>query len=193
MVKLHQDLNILFIKKDIEKTYSKNNRRTLHYTLSNDRYCKVKSLIGDKYEDKHHLPLGEFIDYLANLNSHDYKLFLNKYGHHSFCEFKIQQNLDKKGLYCFIVDKKIQYVGRCTDNFKKRINYGYGKISPKNCFIDGQATNCHINQLINLCKSEVTIGIYDMSKEDKETIIALEEELLRSNIFNWNIQLQAKK
>jgi hypothetical protein len=31
---------------------------------------------------------------------------------------------------------------------KKRISQGYGKISPKNCYLDGLATNCHLNALI---------------------------------------------
>lgn len=53
-----------------------------------------------------------------------------------------------KGLYSFVVDNTIKYIGRSHDPFYKRVNQGYGHISPKNCFRDGQSTNCRINSII---------------------------------------------
>lgn len=181
---------LVFLNRNIERIFSKKNNRTLRYTLDHKRYAKVSNCLGEKYQHKTHMPLGEFMDGLISLENDDYKLFLNKYGHHKFCEFEINQYLDRKGLYCFIVDSEIKYVGRCTDNFKKRINHGYGKIHPKNCYIDGQATNCHINHLINLSTGEIRMGIYDMSSESNLSIKNLEEEIIRNNRLNWNIQLQ---
>lgn len=35
-----------------------------------------------------------------------------------------------------------------SDSVSKRINHGRGKIHPKNCYLDGQATNYHLNALI---------------------------------------------
>jgi hypothetical protein len=95
--------------------------------------------------------------------------------------------LSDKGIYCFIKDKKIKYIGRCTDNFKKRINQGYGKIHPKNCFIDGQATNCHLNSLINAAQN-VEFGIYIMSDKSQNEINEMEKLILTCNRYDWNIQ-----
>ena len=85
------------------------------------------------------------------------------------------------------INNEIKYIGRCTDNFKKRINQGYGKIHPKNCFIDGQATNCHLNSLIN-SSVNVEFGIYIMSEKTKDEIKEMEKLILTCNRFEWNIQ-----
>jgi len=133
------------------------------------------------------MPLGVFLKTLKESNDNNYLYFLNKYGDSKFCEFKIETNLNDKGIYCFIENNKIKYVGRCTDNFKKRINQGYGKIHPKNCFIDGQATNCHLNSLIN-SSDNVKFGIYVMSDKTTDEIKELEKLILNYNKFDWNIQ-----
>ena len=113
--------------------------------------------------------------------------FLNKYGDNEFCEFKITESLSERGIYVYVIDNKIKYVGRCTDNFNKRINQGYGKIHPKNCFIDGQATNCHLNSLINSVEN-VTLGIYAMNDKSFEEIKEMEKTILKSYKYDWNIQ-----
>ena len=187
-----QQIRINITKRNIKNVFCNNNHRSLSYTLSQKPYKKVKAFLGNKYFDKEALPLGKFISNLANDGNEDYRFFLNKYGHHSFCEFTIAEYLNKKGLYCFIVDNQVKYVGRCTDTFNKRINYGYGKIHPKNCFIDGQATNCHINHLINFCVGQVSIGIYDMTNKSDEAIKLLERLIIENNRLEWNIQLQNK-
>ena len=61
-----------------------------------------------------------------------------------------------------LLDEKPKYVGECED-LAKRWNMGYGNISPRNCFIGGQPTNCRINNLI-LCAykagSEIKLLFY---------------------------------
>lgn len=85
------------------------------------------------------------------------------------------------------VDNKIKYVGRCTDNFKKRINQGYGKIHAKNCFIDGQATNCRVNSLLN-SSDNVQLEVYVMTDKTTEEIKKLEKLILKFDTYEWNIQ-----
>lgn len=69
---------------------------------------------------------------------------------------------------------------------KKRVNQGYGKIHPKNCFRDGQATNCHLNALITAATSEVTLWLCRMDHGDE--IEAVESELIQRYMPPWNIQ-----
>lgn len=117
---------------------------------------------------------------------------LNDYGKGLFCKFRIQEHLDGKGLYCFVVDKKLKYIGQTISTFRQRINAGYGNISPYNCYVGGQRTNCHVNSLINDAlnnKKEVLVGFYVMS--DDVAIKKLEKELIKeTNLVckGWNLQ-----
>lgn len=119
---------------------------------------------------------------------------LNNYGEGPFCEFDVPADIgDKKGIYIFVINDKVKYVGRCLNTFKKRISQGYGHISPRNCYKGGQPTNCHINRELNKAfekGAKVFIGIHSM--DDNSEIRELEKKLLKKqemiNPDNWNIQ-----
>jgi len=73
---------------------------------------------------------------------------LHRYGKGGFCGFKILPKWSgRSGLYFFTLNNKIRYVGECQDLYN-RINSGYGLISPRNCFVRGQSTNCKINKFV---------------------------------------------
>lgn len=178
---------LTFVAKDITSVFYNKNNKTLRETFEHQKYTRLKFLLTDKFKNHLDQKLGDFLKSLKEVNDNNYLCFLNKYGDNKFCEFKIQDNLFDKGIYCYINDGKIKYIGRCTDNFKKRINQGYGKIYPKNWFIDGQATNCHLNSIIN-ASDNVEFGIYKMTNKTKDEIKELEKLLLTCNRFEWNIQ-----
>ncbi len=71
---------------------------------------------------------------------------LNKYGSGHFCKFSVNCPKDS-GVYLWVVDKKIIYIGE-TKNLYKRFNNGYGHISPRNCYEGGQYTNCKMNKIV---------------------------------------------
>lgn len=176
-----------FESKNIENIFYRKNNKKLSKTFEHDKYSKLKTLLDGKYENQLDTNLGDFLKELKQSKDKNYLHFLNKYGDKKYCKFKIQDNLKDKGIYCFRKDGEIKYIGRCTDNFKKRINQGYGNISPKNCFTDGQATNCHINYLIN-SSNNVEFGIYVMTDKTSEEIIEMEKLILNFKRFEWNIQ-----
>ncbi len=191
-IKSQQTLIDIDVKQnDLVNLFSLKNNKTLKDTLNTKRYQKFRQDITQKYPEYLDWKLGEFLTLLKSQSNEDYKLFLNKYGDAEFCEFEIKEHLDSKGLYCFIVDGGIKYIGRCTDNFAKRINNGYGKIHPKNCFVDGQSTNCHINSKINSKINDsfvVKVGIIKMDDKTTKEIKTYEKKLLSENTFEWNIQ-----
>ncbi|TET10381.1 MAG: hypothetical protein E3J83_00540 [Candidatus Atribacteria bacterium] len=117
-----------------------------------------------------------------------YLNFLNKYGDTTYCQFKIEDELycNKKGLYIYYIESDLKYIGRSLDPFKKRINYGYGKIHPKNCYIDGQATNCHLNSLITHVKDKIKFAMFPLDNTDEIKII--EKELIYNYKPEWNLQ-----
>lgn len=178
---------LTFLKREVSSVFYTKNNKTLLQTFEHNKYLRHKILFSDKYSSYHDKKLGDFLKLIKEADDINYRSFLNKYGDSIFCEFKISNNLKDKGIYCFIVDNQIKYIGRCTDNLKKRINQGYGKIHPENCFIDGQATNCHINALINSA-AEVSFGIYTMNDKTTDQIKDLEKLILKSATFEWNIQ-----
>jgi len=81
----------------------------------------------------------------------------------------------------------IKYIGKTTDGFKKRINQGYGKIHPKNCYLDGQATNCHLNALI--AENSDQIRFYVCPVESESEIAKLEAVCIQRFRPEWNIAL----
>lgn len=178
---------LTFEKKNIENVFYDKNSKTLKQTFEHPKYSRLKLFFADKYKKYMDSKLGNFLKVLKEAQDRNYLCFLNKYGDEKFCKFYIDTYLDDKGIYCYIKDDKIKYIGRCTDNFKKRINQGYGTIHPKNCFIDGQATNCRLNSLIN-SYDNIRFGVYLLTDKTTEEIKKLEKLILTCNRYEWNIQ-----
>ena len=111
------------------------------------------------------------------------KLKIHRYGHGPFCKFKIPSGLNKSGVYLILVDGESLYVGEC-ENLSSRFNSGYGNVSPRNCYVGGQETNCRINNLIlNASKTNSTIKMLFMETERHKQI---ELALRRTRKYEWN-------
>lgn len=101
---------------------------------------------------------------------------MNKYGSGTFCRFSIHSKWSgASGVYAFFIDDVLVYIGQAAD-FAQRINMGYGNISPKNCFVGGQSTNCKINKMVlNAIKSGQKVTLYfhlthDYNRVERELI-----------------------
>ena len=126
--------------------------RSVLETINKHPYKKISNYIIKNYPLSLNIPIGKFLLQLKNDSDKTYKKFLNKYGDEVYSKFYIDKikNINKKGIYIFLLDKKIQYIGRCRNSIVKRINNGYGRIYPKGCYKDGRTTDCHINSLISV-------------------------------------------
>jgi hypothetical protein len=71
--------------------------------------------------------------------------------------------------------------------FKERNNNGYGRINPKNCYKDGQSTNCHLNHLVAKYHNNTELYVYPLKSSDEE-IGSLEKELMAIEKPEWNRQ-----
>lgn len=103
-----------------------------------------------------------------------FKYTLHSYGNQLFCKFKMKENIKSSGIYLFVFENEVKYVGECA-NLYNRINNGYGNISPRNCYVGGQSTNCKINALINAYKGKkLDIHLYfcetNISSSDRKII-----------------------
>jgi hypothetical protein len=186
-----QPVALRFGNGEFRAVFAAKNNKSVSETLGHRRYANLNEEITRQYSSFLDWPLGEFVRHLKESDDSFYRRFLNKYGDSTFCRFAITDDryLSKKGLYVYTVERELRYIGRCKDTFKKRINYGYGQIHPKNCFLDGQATNCHLNALIAQCTETIALWIHPMTND--EEIEHTEIRLI--NLYNpaWNIALRA--
>lgn len=181
------EANITMEERDITDVFAQKNNKTLRETLDNKRYRKFADSVFRSYPSFFDWSLGDFLIHLKNRNDQFYLDFLNPYGDRSFCTFSVDldNTLDNTGMYAFVKGNQIVYIGRCRDSFRKRFKYGYGKINPKNCYLDGQSTNCRINSLIN--QERGVVSIYLNNNSDREYIEVAEKELIRIYSPAWNI------
>ena len=162
------------------------NNATVKETIDSPRYKSLQKIVLQNYPQEINTRLGDFLMKLKNNNDEFYKEFLNKYGDLEYSTFylanKDQYNL--KGVYFYYLNDELKYIGRCRDNMKKRVNNGYGKISPKKCFIDGQSTNCKVNSLLTKNKSNIVLKL--ISLDDIVEIEKLESRLILECKPEWN-------
>lgn len=70
---------------------------------------------------------------------------LNRHGEGPFCRFTLPGATSGMGVYVLTEDRQAVYVGICEDLARRWGPTGYGSISPVNCYVGGQSTNCKIN------------------------------------------------
>jgi hypothetical protein len=178
---------LLFREGFDQNVFAQMNNKTVRETLSSPKYTKFSQQIVRNYSSSLEKPLGEFLFQLKNEGNPLYKKFLNPHGDTRYCAFSINYPgiFNAKGLYMYLVDGQVNYIGRCLDNFSKRINQGYGKIHPKNCYIDGQSTNCHMNSLI--AKNIDLVLLFVCTLNDVKEIEYLEKLLIKKIQPEWNV------
>jgi hypothetical protein len=129
---------------------------------------------------------GDPIEYKPQLRYNNVDdLPLNEYGKGPFCKFKIPSGIYASGVYALLVSDAVKYIGQC-DNLSKRWNTGYGNISPRNCFVGGQPTNCRLNSFILIAfKANSNLNLFFYQTNDYD---AIESELIKRYSPEWNIQ-----
>ena len=186
---LFTNVSFVFLKHGLCDVFRHKNNKTLRETLGHRRYKSVSQAVASNYQTDLDKPLGLFLSALKAQGNETYLRFLNPHGDKRYCQFRMADVPVKrlKGLYLYTCDGEIMYIGRSFDSFGKRINQGYGKIHPKNCFIDGQSTNCHLNALIADSTKAVALFLHPMT--DNTEIESTERFLITELKPPWNIAL----
>ncbi|MEK7223887.1 MAG: hypothetical protein AAB156_06395 [Pseudomonadota bacterium] len=167
--------------------FGQKNNKTVLETLGHRRYARLRRQVEGAYPNLLQELLGNFLLSLKRRGDDLYRKFLNKYGDDKYSIFRIddEEVLDKRGIYAYTVTNELKYIGRCRDSMRKRVNQGYGKIHPKNCYVDGQATNCHLNALITTEKEAVRLWFCELDLSEIEPV---ERALISEHQPPWNIQ-----
>ena len=159
-----------------------------------DTYAKARIILANELKIYANEPIGDVLLRMKNSGDDRYASVLNKYGDSTFSGFKIEQGFARgfKGLYAYTLDDELKYIGRCRDDFLKRVNNGYGKINPYKCYRNGQATNCHINSLISEQIKNGTVNLYVHKCSDDDYIVSEELRLINYlkslNSEIWNLK-----
>lgn len=108
---------------------------------------------------------------------------LHRYGHGTFCRFRINVPTGRAGVYAMVVDGAVRYIGECVD-LLRRFNTGHGNISPRNSYEHGQPTNCKINQhVLDETKAGRQVNVYFHSSSQRKSIEAC---LIEMYSPRWN-------
>ncbi|ESL02563.1 toxin-antitoxin system, antitoxin component, ribbon-helix-helix domain protein [Catonella morbi ATCC 51271] len=106
------------------------------------------------------------------------------YGKGNFCRFRIEAD-GGAGVYLWVVDGQIIYIGE-TANLRQRFNAGYGNISPRNCYVGGQSTNCKMNKaVLGLFERGKIVSLYFYQTTDYKRV---ESELLNKIYTPYNVK-----
>ena len=112
---------------------------------------------------------------------------LNPHGAGPFCRFSIGKGLRSAGVYLLTVNDVTLYVGKCENLEKRWGGMGYGGISPKNCYVGGQSTNCKINsRILQLALEGHSVTLWFHPTADTSSV---ERLLIHSIRPPWNTQL----
>ncbi|MBL4836517.1 MAG: hypothetical protein JKY34_02980 [Kordiimonadaceae bacterium] len=181
-------VNIRFENEMETNVFSHKNNKSLAETVTHKRYRKLKDRVYSDYSESLEISLGKFLLDCKRSGDPFYLDFLNKCGDLAYSKFWIDDEyfINQKGVYAYFEGEELKYIGRCKDTLKKRVNQGYGKIHPKNCYIDGQATNCRINALVSEKTDEITFWLCAIESIDH--IEAIERHLIQQYLPPWNIQ-----
>ncbi len=108
---------------------------------------------------------------------------LNRYGHGPFCRFGITVEQGLTGVYALAVDGAVRYIGICED-LARRFNAHYGTISPQDCYVGGQSTNCKINhRVLDESNAGRRVDLYFYPTPQRK---ALEKHLIALYLPPWN-------
>ena len=155
-----------------ETTYSQR-MKIGGYTFT--KICSIKPMPNADETIKEFMPQSRYK--LANLTKP------NKYGSGPFCKFNIPKDKALAGVYAIVSVGSLKYIGECK-NLSSRYNNGYGNISPRNCFVGGQETNCRVNNLILIdAKKGADLALWLLRTENYKQV---ERELLEKYATPWN-------
>ena len=180
------DIPLHFENQIYTDVFKNKNNKTLKETIETSTYRSLAKIVSQNYFQELDTNLGDFLLKLKNDGDEFYKEFLNKYGDLEYSIFSLanKEQYYLKGVYFYYLNSELKYIGRCRDSMQKRVNSGYGKISPKNCFRDGQSTNCKVNALVTQNREAIMLKIYPM--DDVREIEELESRLILECEPVWN-------
>ena len=132
-------------------------------------------------------PDGKPLEYMPQRRyRHAASTPLNRHGEGPFCRFSVPGLPAASGVYAVTVAQDLVYVGEATDLQRRWGSSGYARIQPRNCFKDGQSTNCKVNHRILLAAQDgLAVRLWIRQTASPRS---LEERLIAKLAPLWNDQ-----
>jgi hypothetical protein len=107
-----------FVEGQRTNLFSQKNNKSLGETIEQRRYLGLRTEILAKYDHALDQPLGTFLLDIKLKGDLFYKRFLNAYGGALYSTFVIADDsfLKKRGVYAYVVEGSVTYIGRCRDS-----------------------------------------------------------------------------
>lgn len=120
-----------------------------------------------------------FYEFNIRVKEPNKSIQLNQYANSLFTSFSIDSPTleDKKGVFVFIIDDVVIYVGKTDTSLKKVIQGTYGKIVPRNLHSDGQLTACKLNSFLNQ-NHDKNIELWFIACDNKDKSKQIKKELI---------------
>ena len=175
-----------FIGAPYQDAFGRYNKKTVAETLRHHKYQTLAAEVKECYQNILDEPLGTALLRLKRNDDPFYYRFLNRYGDLRYSNFRLATPKfeSKTGVYAYFEDEILRYIGRCESSMKIRVNQGHGKIYPKNCYLDGQITNCRLNAKITEISESVVLRFCVI--ENKSEIKRVETSLIHKHAPVWN-------
>lgn len=156
-----------------EGTFSRM-QKTLADLLEDPAFAHLKDPINLKYSRYLPLPAGTFLSQLRERHDPFYREFLNSYGDEKFGVFRAEEinETGKPGILLVVVNRGIYAVTATADPLRQVVNDQLGRITPDQCYLNGDAKRCRINAVLSNNRKEAGIFVYaSSSQEERDRII----------------------
>jgi len=136
-------------------------QKPLSELLENTAFGHLRPQVNAGYSRYLPMKSGLFLGHLKERHDPFYREFLNPYGDEKYGTIRFDDpgEADKKGILIVVANGGIYHAALTgNDIFRSIINNLFGRISPEDCFLNGDSIRCRINAL--LCNNRSTTGIY---------------------------------
>jgi hypothetical protein len=124
---------------------------------------------------------GQIIEYMPKVAS---GVLRNRNGLGPFCRFVLIGATSHQGVYAVYVNRELKYVGECTNLAFRFGPQGYGEITSRNCYRDGQSTNCKVNGLLlDTAKAQAHVQVWFCQTANRKVV---EARLIKELCPSWN-------
>jgi hypothetical protein len=132
-------------------------------------YAHLKEIVIARYSRYLPLRIGLFLWERKERHDPFYREFLNPYGDEKFGIFRVKECDDAKrnGVFLVVSGGEIVY-GSCSHgSFGNTISEYLGRVSSRDCYLDGDEIRCRINALLAAKKADATIYVHPLEDQDE--------------------------
>jgi hypothetical protein len=142
--------------------------------LETPPYQHLKDEVTTQYARYLHGRIGLFLWERKERHDPFYRVFLNAYGDEKFGTVRMKESdeSDRAGVFLVISGSEIIHSGCSHESFSKTISEVFGRVSSRDCLLDGDEIRCRINALLSVKKPDTAIYVHVIPTEAERVQVA---------------------